>query len=90
MLEVSEDLGWRGCFPNTLEVEDAPKVPDGQESLLSLLPLVDQPRNYIAKSIHRWVAIVFLLLDHLVQLALELHMACIAPVGVVAVSEIPD
>ena len=48
---------------------------------------MDQPRNYIAKSIHRWVAIEILLLDHIVQLALKLHMAYMAPVGVVAMSE---
>ena len=28
LLEVSEVLGLRGCFPNALEVEAAPKVPD--------------------------------------------------------------
>ncbi len=39
---------------------------------------------------HRWVAIEILFLDQLVQLALELHVACIAPMGVVAVSETPD
>ena len=39
---------------------------------------------------HRWVAIEILFLDQLVQLALELHVACIAPVRVVAVGETPD
>jgi hypothetical protein len=39
---------------------------------------------------HRWVAKEILFLNHLVQLALELSMAWMTPVGVVAVSETPD